>query len=56
MDKMKLTCCICGKEIDGYGNSPWPLCTGPAAVCCDKCNQNSVIPARLSMVEENKEK
>ena len=47
-----LTCCICGKEIEGYGNDPWPLYTGPVVRYCDKCNQNFVIPTRLSMVED----
>jgi len=26
--EMKMTvdgCCICGSEITGYGNTPWPL-------------------------------
>lgn len=38
------TCCICGKECEGYGNNPYPLkLTGE---CCDECNEK-VIEARL---------
>jgi len=28
-------CCLCGKEIIGYGNNAMPLISGR---CCDKCN------------------
>lgn len=28
-------CCICGKEIKGYGNNAEPLAKG---ICCDECN------------------
>lgn len=38
-------CCICGKEFKGWGNNPWPV--KEDGVCCDECNQNEVIPARL---------
>ena len=36
MEKTK--CCICGKEIKGYGNNPWPV--KKEGLCCD-------IPARI---------
>lgn len=39
-------CCICGEEINGYGNNPVPVkATGK---CCDACNIKFVIPARLA--------
>lgn len=38
-------CCLCGKEIDGYGNNPWPL--AEEGECCDECNETKVIPARI---------
>lgn len=38
-------CCICGKEFAGYGNNAEPVKHGR---CCDDCNINTVIPARLS--------
>lgn len=42
--KEKLICCICGKEIEGYGNNPVPVRN--SGKCCDECNVNKVIPAR----------
>ena len=41
----KFTCCICGKEIVGWGNNPEPV--SDTGECCDVCNDNIVIPARL---------
>lgn len=40
-------CVICGKEFDSWGNNAWPIKDG---ICCDECNQEEVIPARLSQV------
>ena len=45
---MKKTCCLCGKEFDGYGNNPAPL--KESGECCDQCNAEKVIPARLEAV------
>ena len=42
---MKKTCCLCGEEFDGYGNNPAPL--KESGECCDRCNAEKVIPARL---------
>ena len=39
------TCCICGAKITGWGNNPWPVKT--TGECCDKCNLEKVIPARI---------
>lgn len=53
-----MTCCICGKEIKGYGNNPWPINNDVEARCCDDCNYNVVIPARikdLKIYDEMKE-
>lgn len=41
----KKKCCICGKEIKGYGNNPYPV--KEKGVCCDECNYKYIIPARL---------
>lgn len=41
----KTNCCICGKEIKGYGNNPWPV--KKEGLCCDECNSEVVIPARI---------
>ena len=41
-------CCICGNECeDKFGNNPFPLVKEADAVCCNKCNLEKVIPARL---------
>lgn len=40
-------CEICKKECESvFGNNPRPL---PFKICCDKCNQNNVIPARMML-------
>lgn len=45
-----MRCCICGKEIDGFGNNPYPLCgkEDTDSRCCDECNSVYVINARLA--------
>ena len=40
----KKVCVICGKEYEGYGNNAQPVKDGK---CCDKCNLEVVIPARI---------
>lgn len=40
-------CCICGKTFQGWGNDAAPIKNG---VCCDKCNDERVIPARLKVL------
>jgi len=42
MEKTK--CVICGKQIIGYGNNPWPL--ADSGHCCDNCN-SKVVTARI---------
>ena len=46
-------CVICGKDFDGWGNNAWPVKDG---ICCDECNQEEVIPARLAQLYKNKSK
>lgn len=44
MDNMK--CCICGNPIlDKFGNNPYPV--KAEGRCCDECNWEYVIPARI---------
>lgn len=39
-------CIICGKPINnGYGNNPEPVKS--FGKCCDECNIEYVIPARI---------
>ena len=44
------TCCICGETFTGWGNNPWPVCNGEEDRCCDACNEEKVIPARLQQM------
>lgn len=44
------TCCICEKQFFGYGNDPWPVSKKPEDRCCNDCNSNYVIPARLELL------
>ena len=46
-------CCICKKPFDGYGNNAEPVCSGS---CCDECNINEVIPARMKMLDDSSSK
>ena len=41
----RIKCCLCGKTINGFGNNPYPLAN--EGQCCDDCNWNLVIPARV---------
>lgn len=43
----KYTCCLCGKEFEGFGNNPYPL--SEEGRCCDMCN-DEVICARLNAI------
>jgi hypothetical protein len=40
----------CQKEIEGFGNSARPF----EGVCCDKCNQDSIIPIRMMLMTNKK--
>jgi len=42
------TCSICGEKYYGWGNNAWPVNEGR---CCNECNSDSVIPARLRGVQ-----
>ena len=42
-----MKCSICKDEIKGYGNNAEPVNGGR---CCDKCNMEVVIPARLELI------
>lgn len=50
---MEFKCCICGRTFNGYGNNPWPVVNDPEARCCDQCNDEKVIPARILQIMEN---
>lgn len=42
-----LKCCICGKEIHGHGNNPYPV--KDEGRCCAECNVTIVIPERIKL-------
>lgn len=44
------TCCICGEDFEGYGNSPAPY--KESGRCCDACNRKFVVPARLMQLQD----
>ena len=44
--KNKRECVICGREFSGYGNNPWPVMQ--TGTCCDECNFDVVLPARMA--------
>lgn len=46
----KKKCSICGKKNEGYGNNARPVNDGK---CCDYCNANVVIPARIYQWKED---
>ena len=60
------TCCICGKECQGFGNNPFgamckdgegnivELSFKPEEECCDECNKRYVIPGRLYKMQRGK--
>lgn len=48
-ESKKEVCCICGEELDGYGNNPEPY--KQSGKCCDACNLKFVIPARLEELQ-----
>ena len=45
-------CCIRGCEFEGFGNNPWPVVNDEDARCCDECNYDKVISARLLLLME----
>ena len=48
-DKVEYPVCVICKSLcdNEYGNNPSPV--KKSGVCCDKCNSNIVIPARMGM-------
>ena len=46
-------CSLCGAPLDDFGHNPWPLALNEKERCCDKCNIEKVVPARLEMLYNN---
>lgn len=53
MDKHKI-CIICESKYKGHGNNPAPY--NNVGQCCDRCNIEHVIPARIAELEKEREK
>ena len=51
-DNHHFKCCLCGKEVDGWGNNPYPITEDGG--CCDECNRDKVIPARIKLAYSKK--
>lgn len=49
MSKKTRRCCICGNPLPkgDLGNNPEPIKPYSSGTCCNECNMNKVIPARL---------
>lgn len=47
-----MKCVVCGREIKGHGNNPWPLVKKEGARCCDACNVKVIIE-RIKLAKEN---
>lgn len=41
-------CVICSKKTTGWGNNPAPVKHN--GLCCDKCNETVIIPARFGLL------
>ena len=41
-------CTLCGTEFKEFGNNAMPIKEG---ICCDWCDENKVIPARIKEIE-----
>lgn len=44
-------CSICGNQYKRYGNNALPINDGR---CCDKCNNDIVIPERIKRMIQGK--
>ena len=47
----KIKCVICGRTKEEWGNNAIPVACG---TCCDRCNRDVVLPARLRQVSLTK--
>lgn len=56
-----MKCCICGKEIKGWGNNPYGALDAQGKTvewkdddeCCDSCNMKYVIFGRMVNLRRN---
>lgn len=43
-------CVVCKELFHGYGNNAWPIVY--KKLCCDECNEQVVLPARLEVMKD----
>lgn len=57
MSKKVRHCVICGKVLPKgeYGNNPEPVKPFSSGVCCNDCNMDKVLPARLAALPKRQE-
>jgi hypothetical protein len=48
-ENKEIICCLCKIKFTGYGNNPDPI--KKQGRCCDECNADQVIPARLELTK-----
>ena len=46
-------CCFCGKKYVWYGHNPRPVTDNDEDRCCAQCNDNIVVPARITELQEH---
>jgi len=56
--KKKRYCCLCGKKMKPgeWGNNPEPIKPYSEGTCCDECNLDKVLPARLKALNDEESK
>lgn len=52
LEDREYDCVLCGKHFTGWGNDPWPVAEDGR--CCDKCNMEKVLPARINLMKSHK--
>jgi hypothetical protein len=52
-DEEKIICVVCGNKVGNWGHNPQPI--KEDGICCDRCNQTVVIPARLLEASERED-
>ena len=45
-------CSICHGPYVGHGNNAWPFQAGR---CCDECNDQIVVPARIALIKKEED-
>jgi hypothetical protein len=52
LGKGEKRCCICREIFTGFGHNPDPLGDFDKDRCCDRCNREAVIPARIADINK----